>query len=43
MNIHETIEKWHIGEGVELFKKMNLPKNAVFLTLVVVMVSILSH
>jgi hypothetical protein len=31
MNIHERIENWQTGDGVELFRKMNLPENGVFI------------
>ena len=29
MNIHEHIEKWQVDDGVELFRKMDLPENAI--------------
>jgi ubiquinone/menaquinone biosynthesis C-methylase UbiE len=31
MNIHELMEKWHTEDGVELFRRMDLPEDAVFI------------
>ena len=33
MNIHECIANWHSEDGVSFFRRMCLPKNAVFLDL----------